>query len=168
MKKPSRSRTDSSIDISGDQSTVGDVARPFVPRTPSGDPRVVAARSAMLIALDLAELRARRRLTQLELAGRLGVRQPSVSRLEHRDNLYLSTLREYVEALGGRLEVAAVFDDDRVLIEPPSEVQPAADEPATAGEDAQPGASVQTGSRSRSSSRRRARSSSSGRSGGQP
>lgn len=122
----------------------------------------------MLIALDLAELRARRRLTQLDLAGRLGVRQPSVSRLEHRDDLYLSTLREYVEALGGRLEIAAVFDDDRVLIEPPPEVQPAADEGAKPGEDAPPRASVQAGSRSRLSSRRRARSSSSGRSAGQP
>lgn len=112
----------------------------------------------MRIALDLAELRARRRLTQLDLAGRLGVRQPSVSRLEHRDDLYLSTLREYVEALGGRLEIAAVFEDDRVLLEPPSAVQPAANENTTAGEDAPPGASAQAGSTARLSSSRRAKS----------
>ena len=53
-----------------------------------------------------------RHITQEELAAALGVRQPSVSRLEHGDDAKLSTLRAYVEALGGRLELAAVFDDD--------------------------------------------------------
>lgn len=39
-----------------------------------------------------------------------------MSELERRRELYLSTLREYVEALGGRLELAAVFPDERVRV----------------------------------------------------
>jgi hypothetical protein len=42
--------------------------------------------------------------------------QGQVSQIERRDDLYLSTLRDYVEALGGTLEVAAVFDDERTPI----------------------------------------------------
>lgn len=49
-----------------------------------------------------------------ELAHRLGTAQPGISRIEKRDDLFLSTLAAYVEALDGRLEVAAVFEDDRV------------------------------------------------------
>jgi hypothetical protein len=51
---------------------------------------------------------------QVQLAHVLGISQGNVSRLEHRQQLYISTLREYVEALGGRLELAAVFGDERV------------------------------------------------------
>ncbi|MCB1017549.1 MAG: helix-turn-helix transcriptional regulator [Acidimicrobiales bacterium] len=65
-----------------------------------------------ILQYQLDELRRARHITQEELAAALGVRQPSVSRLEHGDDAKLSTLRAYVEALGGRLELAAVFDDD--------------------------------------------------------
>lgn len=65
-----------------------------------------------ILQYQLDELRRARHITQEELAAALGVRQPSVSRLEHGDDARLSTLRAYVEALGGRLELAAVFDDD--------------------------------------------------------
>jgi hypothetical protein len=52
----------------------------------------------------------------VDVAGRLGVSQGNVSELERREDLYLSTLREYVEALGGTLELTAVFDDERRAI----------------------------------------------------
>jgi len=65
-----------------------------------------------ILQYQLDELRRARHITQEELAAALGVRQPSVSRLEHGDDAKLSTLRAYVEALGGRLELVAVFDDD--------------------------------------------------------
>jgi hypothetical protein len=42
--------------------------------------------------------------------------QPHISRIEHEPGLYLSTLRGHVENLGGRLEIAAVFDDERVVL----------------------------------------------------
>jgi len=62
----------------------------------------------------LAELRAQRQVTQRELADALDVTQSNVSRVEHEDDLYLSTLRSYVEALGGELQLRAVFEDGTV------------------------------------------------------
>lgn len=59
----------------------------------------------------LRELRQARNMTQAALAQRLQMVQPSVSRLERQTDLYVSTLRRYIEAAGGRLEIRAVFDD---------------------------------------------------------
>jgi len=79
--------------------------------------RIDEAKRAMRDALALAELRASREVTQVGLADALGVSQPNVSRIEHQDDVYLSTLRSYVEALGGRLEVQAVFEDQTVQLD---------------------------------------------------
>ena len=79
--------------------------------------RIDEAKRAMRDALALAELRASREVTQVGLADALGVSQPNVSRIEHQDDVYLSTLRSYVEALGGRLEVRAVFEDQTVQLD---------------------------------------------------
>jgi len=73
---------------------------------------------AMADALALAELRQSLGQTQQDLAEKLGVSQPNVSRIEHEEDVYLSTLREYVEALGGRLEITAVFADQVVTLIP--------------------------------------------------
>jgi len=59
----------------------------------------------------LGELRKARGLRQTELAERLGVGQVAVSRMESRGDLLISTIRNVVEAMGGRLEVRAVFPD---------------------------------------------------------
>jgi len=59
----------------------------------------------------LHELRHARHMTQVALAEQLKVVQPSVSRLERQTDMYVNTLRRYIEALGGRLEIRAVFDD---------------------------------------------------------
>jgi len=69
----------------------------------------VEARAAELIAeeLTLQELRKAMRLTQAELARRLGVGQDTVSRAEQRADMLLSTLESYVEAIGGRLALVA-------------------------------------------------------------
>lgn len=66
---------------------------------------------ASIVAHSLAELRKMRSVTQAELAHAIGVAQPSLSEQERRGDWRLSTLRQYVEGLGGRLEVSAVFDD---------------------------------------------------------
>ena len=73
----------------------------------------VEARAAELIAeeMTLRELRRARRLTQVRMAKALGVTQDSVSRLEKRSDLLLSTLRKTVEALGGSLSLVAEFPD---------------------------------------------------------
>ncbi len=74
---------------------------------------------AMEDALTLGRIRESRGMTQTAVAGALGQTQANVSRIEHQDDLYLSTLREYVEALGGRLQISAIFDDQTILLTPP-------------------------------------------------
>src|SRR5438132_11733872 len=71
------------------------------------------ARAAELIAeeMTLRELRHARKLTQVKMAKTLGVTQDSVSRLENRSDLLLSTLRKTVEAMGGNLSLVAEFPD---------------------------------------------------------
>jgi len=73
----------------------------------------VAARAAALIAeeMSLRDLRQALKLTQDQLAESLGVGQDGISRLEKRSDLLLSTLRSYVEAMGGHLELVAEFPD---------------------------------------------------------
>lgn len=73
----------------------------------------VAARAAEIVAeeLTLRELRKARQLTQVRVARALGITQDSVSRLEKRSDLLLSTLRKTVEAMGGNLSLVAQFPD---------------------------------------------------------
>lgn len=94
----------------GRSSRFSEIRRPV---TPERRARIDAIKRAMVDAESLAQLRVAHGVTQVDLAERLGVRQASVSELERRDDVYLSSLRSYVEALGGRLEVAAVFDGER-------------------------------------------------------
>lgn len=78
--------------------------------------KIAAVKQAAIDVLALAELRKLRELSQADVAAALHMSQPRVSTLERQHDLYLSTLQEYVRALGGELEVTAVFGDDRVLI----------------------------------------------------
>jgi DNA-binding XRE family transcriptional regulator len=73
----------------------------------------VEARAAELIAeeMTLRELRRARKLTQVRVAKALGITQDSVSRLEKRSDLLLSTLRRTVRAMGGNLSLVAEFPD---------------------------------------------------------
>jgi predicted transcriptional regulator len=67
-------------------------------------------------AMPLGQLRKAREMTQLQLAGIPGVNQGEISKIEHRSDTRVSTLAEYVEAMGGRLEIRAVFRDREVRI----------------------------------------------------
>ena len=80
--------------------------------------RALAGRKAraMMRELPLHELRTARRLSQDALATMLKTGQSSVSRLENRTDMYVSTLRGYIEALGGKLEITARFPDGTVRI----------------------------------------------------
>jgi DNA-binding XRE family transcriptional regulator len=74
-------------------------------------------RSREIIAqLPLHELRRAKEMTQATMAEFLETSQSEVSKIEHRTDLYLSTLRKYVEAMGGELEIRAVFADGAVRI----------------------------------------------------
>lgn len=69
-----------------------------------------ASRSAQMLAeMPLQELRQARQLSQQTLTELLEVTQPEISKLERRTDMYLSTLRRYIEAMGGSLEVLASF-----------------------------------------------------------
>ena len=78
----------------------------------------VEARAAELIAeeMTLRELRHARKLTQVRMAKKLGITQDSVSRLEKRSDLLLSTLRKTVEAMGGNLSLVAEFPDREPVV----------------------------------------------------
>ena len=78
----------------------------------------VEARTEELIAeeMTLRELRTARRLTQVRMAKTLGITQDSVSRLEKRSDLLLSTLRKTVEAMGGDLSLVARFPDRPAVV----------------------------------------------------
>ncbi len=78
--------------------------------------RVEEHKRAMRDALALAALRDECGVTQQELAGKLGMSQTNVSRIERQDDLYLSTLGRYIAALGGHLDLTAVFPDRTVQI----------------------------------------------------
>jgi DNA-binding transcriptional regulator YiaG len=83
---------------------------------PARRARNAEAAKAMLAELPLHELRRARELSQQTLAQLLGESQPSVSKLEQRTDMYVSTLRRYIEAMGGELEIVARFPDGAVRI----------------------------------------------------
>jgi len=74
--------------------------------------RLAGLRADSLGEIRLYELRHGEAISQAELAGRLDVTQGAISKLEHSDDVRVSTLRQYLEALGARLELVAVFDDE--------------------------------------------------------
>ena len=71
----------------------------------------------VLRAMPLEGLREARELTQTQLAQVLHVSQGAVSKVERRTDMYISTLRSYVRAIGGDLEIRAVFPEGDVLID---------------------------------------------------
>lgn len=88
--------------------------------TKMGPERVAAARVRALKIIEempLQQLRNAREMTQTRLAELLEMDQGNISKLEKRTDMYLSTLRSYVEAMGGTLEIRAVFPDGDVKID---------------------------------------------------
>lgn len=85
-------------------------------------------RRAIRTAFKLIDLRRSRGLTQQQMASRLGVSQGRVSEIEHGDDLQFSTIQRYVEALGGHIDIKAVFPDGEPvdLVAIPSEEPEAA------------------------------------------
>lgn len=71
----------------------------------------------LLGELPLQELRQARALSQEELAEVLGLNQATISKLERRTDMYLSSLRRFVEAMGGELEITASFPEGKVRIQ---------------------------------------------------
>lgn len=74
--------------------------------------RLDALHRDTLEEIRLYELRRSEAISQVDLAGRLDLTQGAISKLEHSEDVRVSTLRQYLEALGARLELVAVFDDN--------------------------------------------------------
>jgi predicted XRE-type DNA-binding protein len=72
----------------------------------------------LLGELLLSEIRERGGKSQRQIADALGIKQPSLSKLEKQSDMHISTLRRIVNALGGELEVSARFPTGTVMIEP--------------------------------------------------
>jgi transcriptional regulator with XRE-family HTH domain len=83
--------------------------------SPAARSRVDAKVKATLSAMPLAEIRKAIGTTQAELAEKFGNGQSSVSKVENAADMYLTTLRKYIEALGGELHLTATFPDGRSI-----------------------------------------------------
>jgi transcriptional regulator with XRE-family HTH domain len=88
-------------------------ARDYIAKLPEREQEAIKVEARRLIAeeLSLAGIREARRQSQVELANKLGVQQPAVSKIESQTDLYLSTLPEYIDAMGGKLKIIALFPD---------------------------------------------------------
>lgn len=84
--------------------------------SPAVRARAQARARTMLAEMPLQELRLARGLSQEALAATLKVRQASISKLERRADMYISTLRSHIRAMGGELEIVARFPDGEVRI----------------------------------------------------
>ena len=84
--------------------------------TPARRRRVDEIKRELLGEMPLHELRRARALTQQDLAEMLQVNQPAVSKIEQRADVYISSLRSYIEAVGGRLKIVAEFPEGEVTI----------------------------------------------------
>jgi predicted XRE-type DNA-binding protein len=85
--------------------------------SPERRARVAARVKKELALMPLHRLRQAREMTQTRLAELLNVDQGRISKLEKRADMYISTLRSYVEAMGGVLEIRAVFPDGEMKID---------------------------------------------------
>lgn len=78
--------------------------------------RIEAEVAQDLADMALAEVRRARELTQQQIAKNLDVNQAWVSKVERQTDMYVSTLRAYIEAMGGELEIVAHFGDKVVRL----------------------------------------------------
>jgi transcriptional regulator with XRE-family HTH domain len=79
--------------------------------SPERRARIDELAAEMRVEMNLRELRHQQRLTQARLSKKLKIGQEGVSRIEKRSDLYLSTLRSYIEGVGGELTLMVKFPD---------------------------------------------------------
>ena len=86
--------------------------------SPEAQARSAARTESMLVEMQLQTLRKSRNVTQVMVAQSMRVEQAAVSKVEHRDDMYVSTLRDYIEALGGTLKLVASFPEGDIQVQP--------------------------------------------------
>lgn len=96
--------------------------------SPEVEERIRARVKQAAVGMMLNQIREARKLTQVNLAKTLKINQGAVSTMEKRADMYVSTLRNYIEAMGGNLHITAEFPEGSVEINQfeASEREPAA------------------------------------------
>jgi len=84
--------------------------------SPEARARAEEKKRQLMQEMPLQELRQARKMSQEQLAKNLHTRQSNISRIEKRTDMYISTLREIIKAMGGDLEIVARFPDGNVKI----------------------------------------------------
>jgi transcriptional regulator with XRE-family HTH domain len=105
--------------------------------SPESRARVEARVKEAIKEMPLDELREARELTQNQLAQSLNVSQGAVSKVERRTDMYISTLRSYVRAIGGDLQIRAVFPEGEVLINQFADIAAKSNQPPEESPEAQ-------------------------------
>ena len=85
--------------------------------SPEAQDRARAKSEALESEMALAEVRRAMKLSQEELAAILQINQASVAKMEKRADMYIGTLRRFIQAMGGELEIVARFPDRQIRIE---------------------------------------------------
>jgi len=96
--------------------------------SPESKRRIAKRRDELLREVALQELRQARRLTQQQIAETLDINQASVSKMESQSDMYVSTLRRFLEAMGGQLQIVARFPDGEFQIDLFEELEDKAEE----------------------------------------
>lgn len=84
--------------------------------SPERQARVKERTNEMLVEIALQDLRKSLDLTQEQVAEAMQMNQAAVSKMEHQGDIYVSTLRKFIEALGGHVKIVASFPDREVVI----------------------------------------------------
>ena len=84
--------------------------------SPSGQKEAAEKTKTMLKEMPLQELRQAHHMSQERLAETLSTKQANISRMERRTDMYISTLRSYIQAMGGELDIIARFPEGEVHI----------------------------------------------------
>lgn len=84
--------------------------------SPEAQARARAEAERLGVEMDLAEVRRAMKLSQEEIGQMLRINQGAVAKIEKRADMYVSTLRRFIEAMGGELEIVARFPDHAVRI----------------------------------------------------
>jgi transcriptional regulator len=84
--------------------------------SPKAQRAVKAKATKLLSEMPLQELRQALQFSQEHLAKILATKQANISRIERRTDMYISTLRTYIEAMGGELDIVAKFPEGEIHI----------------------------------------------------
>ncbi len=85
--------------------------------SPERQKRVAKRIKSAMAEMPLAELRQARKITQQQIAATLKIKQASVSKMESQTDMYISTMRKYIQAMGGELEIIAKFPEGNVKVD---------------------------------------------------